>query len=120
MFYFVDQHSFFVNNHIIIVPYLDICSIYPHYLKSPNKNYTNSTRIMEFNDKILVKVKRTFLKNEQFLFGYNHSYDNEELFSKNGFYLKNNHYDKHRIMKKFDYTKNYMSDGVLHFLRDII
>ena len=117
LFYFVDQHSFFVNNQIIIVPYLDICNIYPHYLKSPNKNYTNSTRIMEFNDKILVKVKRTFLKNEQFLFGYNHSYDNEELFSKNGMYIKNNNYDKHRIMKKYEYENSYMSDKVLKYLR---
>ena len=117
LYYYVEQHSFFMNNNSFILPYLDICNIFPHYLNIPNKNYTNSTSIIEFNDKILVKVKRNFLKNEQFLFGYNHSYDNEELFSKNGFYLKNNPYDKHRIMKKFDYTKNYMSDGVLHFLR---
>ena len=32
-------------------------------------------------------------------------------------YIKNNNYDKHRIMKKYEYENSYMSDKVLKYLR---
>ena len=50
LLYYIDQHSFFIEENIVLIPYFDICNIYPHYLTIPNNNFTNSTEIIEFED----------------------------------------------------------------------
>ena len=36
----------------------------------------------------ILDTKRSFEQNEHFLFGFNHTYDNEEMLSKNGIFFK--------------------------------
>ncbi len=117
LFYYIEEHSFMIEGSAILIPYFDICNIYPHYLTIQDKNFTNSTEIIEFEDQFIIRVKRPFLENEQFAFGYNHSYNNEEMLTKNGIFFRDNIYDTHKIIKHYYYEQNYKSDGILHYLR---
>ena len=117
LFYYIEEHSFMIEGSAVLIPYFDICNIYPHYLTFQDKNFTNSTEIIEFEDQFIIRVKRPFIENEQFAFGYNHSYNNEEMLSKNGIFFRDNIYDTHKIIKKYYYEHNYQSDGILHYLR---
>ena len=117
LLYYIDQHSFFIEENIVLIPYFDICNIYPHYLTIPNNNFTNSTEIIEFEDQFIIRVKRPFSENEHFAFGYNHTYDNEEMLTKNGIIIKDNKYDTHRIMKKYTFEKNSTCESLLNFFK---
>jgi hypothetical protein len=117
LYYYIEQRSFFINNKIILIPYYDICNIFPYYLTKENNNYINLTNIIVNDDKYILNIKRSFKQNEHFLFGYNHTYDNEEMLSKNGIFFRDNIYDTHKIIKKYYYELNYKSDGILHYLR---
>ena len=117
LFYYIEEHSFMIEGSAILIPYFDICNIYPHYLTIQDKNFTNSTEIIEFEDQFIIRVKRPFLENEQFAFGYNHSYNNEEMLTKNSIFFRDNIYDTHKIIKHYYYEQNYKSDGILHYLR---
>ena len=116
LYYYVEQRSFFINNKIILIPYYDICNIFPYYLTKENNNYINLTNLIENDDRYILDTKRSFEQNEHFLFGFNHTYDNEEMLSKNGIFFKNNKYDFHRIMKIFKYKTRKQSDDVIQYL----
>ena len=116
LYYYIEQRSFFINNKIILIPYYDICNIFPYYLTKENNNYINITNLIEKDDKYILNIKKNFNQNEHFLFGFNHTYDNEEMLSKNGIFFKNNKYDFHRIMKIFKYQTRKQSDDVIEYL----
>jgi hypothetical protein len=110
IYYYITTHSFNVNNHSIILPFIDLCNIVPHYLTKPDFNYTNSSFVEEENNKIIVKSTRNFKQSEQFLFSYNISLDNDLLMLKHGIFIHDNLYDKYILNKKFSFEHNYESD----------
>ena len=117
IYYYITTHSFNVNGHAILLPFMDICNIVPYYLTKPDLNYTNSTIVEEEGNKIIVKSTRNFQQSEQYLFSYNISLDNDLLMLKQGIFVHDNIYDKYAINKKFTYEHNYESDELYHTLK---
>lgn len=117
IYYYITTHSFNINEQAIILPFIDICNIVPYYLTKPNLNYKNSSIIEEEGNKIVVKSARIFKQNEQYLFSYNISLDNDLLMLKQGIFIHDNIHDKYIINKKFSYMHSYESDELYNNLK---
>lgn len=117
IYYYISAHSFSVNDEAVIFPYIDVCNIVPFYLNRPDKNYTNSTFVEKDQDFYLIKAKRNFEQNEQYLFSYDIELDNDMLMLKQGIFVHDNFYDTYNIERRFVYEHNYESDEILHTMR---
>ena len=117
IYYYITTHSFNINGKAIILPFLAICNIAPHYLYKPNLNCINSSIVEEEGDKIIVKSRINIKQSEQYCFSYNISLDNDLLMLKQGDFAHNNIYDKYMINKQFSYDHNYESDELFNSLK---
>ena len=117
IYYYITSHSFNVNDQAVILPFMEVCDMVPHYLSKPDLNYSNSTYIEEEGNKILVKSTRNFQQSDQYLFAFNVSLDNDALMLKHGIYVHDNIHDYYLVNKKFSFNESYLNDMLFHTLK---
>ena len=118
IYYYISSHSFNIKDQAVILPFLDVCNIAPHYLSRPYNNFSSSYFIeQENNGTILVRSNMNLSISEQFAFSYNVSLDNDLLMLKQGVFVHDNLYDRYIINKKFSYEHNYETNELRHNLK---
>jgi len=118
IYYYIKTHSFKINNHAVILPFIDICDVVPYYL-SKKKVYdlSDSYTVEEYDGKIFVKSKINIQQSDQFVFSYNLPLDNDYLFLKRGIIIHNNLYDKYITYKKITFRDRSYAEDLLNNLK---
>ena len=118
IYYYIKTHSFNINNHAVILPFIDICDVVPYYLSKPKiYDLSDSYTVEEYKNKIFVKSKINIQQSDPFLFSYNLPLDNDYLFLKRGIIIHNNLYDKYIIYKKITFKDNSFTEELLNNLK---
>ena len=117
IYYYITSHSFNINGQAVILPFMEVCDMVPHYLAKPDMNYSNSSFVEEEGNKILVKSTRNFKQSEQYLFAFNVSLDNDGIMLKHGLFVHDNIHDFYLINKQFVFDQNYKGEELYHMLK---
>ena len=117
-YYYIKTHSFNINNHAVILPFMDICDVVPYYLSKPKiYDLSDSYSVEEHENKIVVKSKVNIQQSDPFLFSYNLPLDNDYLFLKRGIIIHNNLYDKYITYKKITFKDSSHAEDLLNNLK---